>query len=262
MGKAKEKRVPKGFEALAGLCQAFVGARKRVSEQVEKIRERKIKYTKRLMPGLCDRVAERGEARDRVREYLGEHRDQFSRPRTRALAGCRVGWRKKPGRLVIPDAARTIELIREKLPASQQAVLLCTTTKIVKPALKKLSAAELASVGASIVAVDDEPVIAVPKDSLNALVDAPAGRLRGGGMNRVPTEIERWGQQLSHPFILTISMIGIDRGRFPLCWSVRREETTKGSILTSPVRAARKSLCEQGGCPARRSVRTSPTGIR
>ena len=173
MGKQKKpKRIPKGFETLAGLCKAFVGARKRVSEQVEKIRERKIKYTKRLMPGLCDRVAERGEARDRVREYLEENRSQFDKPRTRALSGCRVGWRKKPGQLLIPDEARTVELIREKLPAGKQAVLLCATTKIVKPALKKLGAAELASVGVSIVAVDDEAVITVPKDGLDALIDA------------------------------------------------------------------------------------------
>ena len=45
-------------------------------------------------------------------------------------------------------------------------------TSLNKAALKKLPAAELASVGASIVAVDDVPVIAMPKDSLDALVDA------------------------------------------------------------------------------------------
>ena len=73
---------------------------------------------------------------------------------------------------MIRDEARTVELIRKKLPAAQQAVLLCTKTRVVKPALKKLGAAELASVGASIVAVDDEAVINVPKDGLDALVDA------------------------------------------------------------------------------------------
>ena len=173
MGKQKkQKRIPKGFEALEGLCKAFAGARDRVAGRMERIRERRVKYTNRLIPGLCTRVAELGEARDRVREYLEEHRGQFSKPRTRALAGCKVGWRKKPGQLLIPDEARTIELIRGKLPAGKQAVLLCTTTKIVKPALRKLGAAELASVGASIVAVDDEAVIAVPKDRLDALVDA------------------------------------------------------------------------------------------
>ena len=172
MGKAKEKRIPKGFEALAGLCKAFAGARDRVSRRMEKIRKRRIKYTHRLIPGLRDRVAGLDEAKGLVREYLDEHRDQFGKPRTRFLAGCKVGWRKKPGQLLIPDEARTIELIREKLPAGKQAVLLCTTTKIVKPALKKLGAAELASVGASIVKVDDEIVINVPKDGLDALVDA------------------------------------------------------------------------------------------
>ena len=171
-GTGTAKRIPKGFEVLAGLCQGFSDARDRVARRMEKIRKRRIKYTHRLIPGLRDRVAELDEAKGLVREYLDEYRDQFARPRTRTLSGCKVGWRKKPGQLLIPDEARTIELIREKLPAGKQAVLLCTTTKIVKPALKKLGAAELASVGASIAKVDDVPVVNVPKDGLDALVDA------------------------------------------------------------------------------------------
>ena len=171
-GTGTAKRIPKGFEVLAGLCQGFSDARDRVSKRMEKIRKRRIKYTHRLIPGLRERVAGLDEAKGLVREYLEEHRDQFEKPCTRALAGCKVGWRKKPGQLLVPDEARTIELIREKLPAGKQAVLLCTTTKIVKPALKKLGAAELASVGASIAKVDDEAVIKVPKDTLDKLVDA------------------------------------------------------------------------------------------
>ena len=165
------KRIPKGFEVLAELCQGFFAARDRVSEQVEKIRERRIKYTKRLIPGLRERVAELGEARDRIREYLEEHRGQFERPRTRTLHGCKVGWRKKPGKLVIADEARTIQLIRLRLP-EQARTLLQVKTTVNKAALKKLPAAELASVGAAIAAVDDEKVVSFPKDSLAKLVDA------------------------------------------------------------------------------------------
>ena len=170
-GRRTAKRTPTGFEVLAGLCQAFAGARDRVSERMERIRERRVKYTNRLIPGLRTRVAELGEARDRVREYLEEHREQFRKPRTRALAGCKVGWRKKPGRLVVADEARTIQLIRMRMPERAKA-LVQVRTSLNKAALKKLPAAELASVGASIVAVDDVPVIAMPKDSLDALVDA------------------------------------------------------------------------------------------
>ena len=172
MGKQKKpKRIPKGLEALERLCRAFAGARDRVSARMERIRQRRVKYTNRLIPGLRTRVAELGEARDRVREYLAEHRDQFERPRTRALAGCRVGWRKKPGRLVVADEARTIQLIRMRMPERAKA-LVQVRTSLNKAALKKLPAAELASVGASIVAVDDVPVVSVPKDGLDALVDA------------------------------------------------------------------------------------------
>ena len=103
---------------------------------------------------------------------LEEHRGQFAQaPDAHPARGARSGWRKKPGKLVIADEARTIQLIRLRLP-EQATTLLQVKTTVNKAALKKLPAAELASVAASIVAVDDEVVITFPKDTVSKLADA------------------------------------------------------------------------------------------
>ena len=168
--KGKTKNIPGGFQVLWNYCRDYCDARDRVSERVEQIRQRRHKYTKRLMPGLRKRVAELDEAKDRIREYLEVNPQQFVRPRTRALAGCRVGYRKRPGQIEI-DPVRAIPRIRELMPQREKDLVRVKET-LVKPALKNLSAAELAAIGGSVVEVDDEIVIKVPKDSLDQLVDA------------------------------------------------------------------------------------------
>ena len=166
----KAKKIPKGFALLWRYCRDYYDARDRVSERVEEIRQRRIKYTRRLMPGLHARLAELDEAKDRIREYLEANPQQFVRPRTRALAGCRVGYRKRPGQIEI-DPERAIKRIRELMPQREKD-LVRTKETLVKPALRNLSAAELAALGGRMVEVDDEVVIAVPKDTLAKLVDA------------------------------------------------------------------------------------------
>ena len=170
--KTKTKKPPEGFEALADLCRLYQLAREDVAERVRLLKQRRIRYTRRLIPGLRSRIETQALARAEIREHLIANREQFRRPRTRVLAGVRVGWRKRPGRLVIPDQKRTVELIRERLSERQQDALLTVRTTISKPALKRLSAADMAAIGVSLVAVADEPAITMPGDGLDKLASA------------------------------------------------------------------------------------------
>ena len=166
----KTKKTPPGLGALEDLCGLYRDARADVAERVRLLRERRIRYTRRLIPGLRSRVGAQALARSEIREWLLAHREAFRRPRTRVLAGVRVGWRKRPGRLVIPDQKRTVELIRKKLTDDQQRALLTVRVAISKPALRKLAAKDMAAVGVSIVEVADEPVITMPGDGLDKSV--------------------------------------------------------------------------------------------
>ena len=170
--KEQQKKTPKGFEKLDGLCGAYRDARSAVSDRVRLLKKREFKYTHRLIPGLKKRIAAQAQARNAISSYLADHPEQFDKPRTRTLGGIRVGWRKMPGVVVIPDPKRTVDLIRKKLSKDQQKALLVVRTTITKAALRSLSTAELASVGVSIVSVADRPVITQPGDGIDKMAAA------------------------------------------------------------------------------------------
>ena len=167
----KRTEIPAPLEPLAALCAEVAAARGRLSERLDQIRARREKYSRRLLPGLGERSAALSAALDTVIDWIDDHRDLFVRPRTRELAGVKVGLRKLPGRYVIADEAATVRLIREKLPA-RAATLVQVRETVVREPLKTLTAAELAAVGIALEHPDDEVVVRTPKDDLEKLVDA------------------------------------------------------------------------------------------
>ena len=88
----------------------------------------------------------------------------FRQPRTRMLSGIKVGWRKRPGRIELDDEAATISAIRRKLDDEAAARLIRVSEKVLRGALRTLSARDLMRIGALAVEADDEP-IAIPADS-------------------------------------------------------------------------------------------------
>ena len=178
---SKRKEGPAGFELGAERSESYQAARKALAERIGLIRARRVRYTKRLMPGLAARAADAAAAKAALEECVEAESGRFLKPRTREFHGVRVGLRKKAGKLVIADEARTVELIREKLPRAQQDLLLVTTVKIQKQALRKLRASDLAAVGASIGDVTDSVTVTVPKDSTAKLAEALRADFKADG---------------------------------------------------------------------------------
>ena len=171
MGKAKEKRIPKGFGIFTGRVKAYLAARGRLALQVDRIRERRVRYTKRLMPGLDGRAADAAACREGLVELLGKHRDKFEKPRTRALEGVRIGWRKPPRKLSVPDPKDTARKIRKLMPGRAKALITVTETVPVG-GLKALDDDELEAIGVTIEQPPDLPVVKMAKDSLDRQVEA------------------------------------------------------------------------------------------
>ena len=94
----------------------------------------------------------------------------FVRPRTRALEGVKVGYRKMPGRIVC-DEARAVARIRELHP-EREADLVRVRESLDRAALRRLDSQTLASIGVSIAHVEDEIVIAAAGADIDRLVDA------------------------------------------------------------------------------------------
>jgi len=94
----------------------------------------------------------------------------FESPRTRAIDGINIGFRKMPGR-VEGDEAAAVARIRKHFP-EQAAALIRTRDSINRVALKNLDGKQLAKIGLVIAEVDDEVVVAAASSDLDRLVDA------------------------------------------------------------------------------------------
>ena len=110
--------------------------------------------------------------REALRDALADSPELFVKPRTRALEGIKVGFRKLPGRFEMADEGRTIKRIRERMPEREDEFVRVKES-VDRAALKKLATGELARIGVTLVETGDEVVIAVAKtDLLDKLVEA------------------------------------------------------------------------------------------
>ena len=152
------------------LCKSYADARDRLSAVSDEIRAMRRAAVRSRLRGLKSRVAEVSAAREVLRHAIEGSPQLFARPRTVAIEGIKVGYRKRPG-MVECDPTRTINLIKDKLP-KRAAELIKVREVLDKSALKKLEARELATIGAAVVMVDDEVVVQAASDDLDKLVDA------------------------------------------------------------------------------------------
>ena len=159
------------LEEIGKLCRCYADARDdldRISEDIQEGRRQIIRSRMRALKGA---VASTSAAKDELRQALEVSPDLFEKPRTRAIDGIKVGFRKLPGKIEVADEGRSIRRIREKLPGKAD-VLIVTRETLNRNALKGLSVKELASIGATLGDDEDEVVIKTASTDLDKLVDA------------------------------------------------------------------------------------------
>lgn len=140
-----------------------------------------------LTAALRRRILEvRDELAPALREATGAERDckaallaavesaphLFRQPRTRLSHGVKYGWQTGKPSIEIPDETKTIRLIREKVDEAQQALLIRVTEKVDKRAVLDLTAKDLRMLGIRQVEASDTPLVSIPKDEVDRLVDA------------------------------------------------------------------------------------------
>ena len=162
---------PVTLSEIGELCRDYACAREALEDTAEEIRNEQRAAVRRRLRGLKARVAEVSAARDALRQALAAAPQLFERPRTRAIEGVKVGYRKMPGRVEYADEAKVIARVRSRL-SGREAELVRIKERLDLGALRKLDGRELAAIGARIVDVDDEIVIAAAADDLDKLVDA------------------------------------------------------------------------------------------
>jgi len=159
------------LDEIGKLCRAYADARddlERITEEVRGERRRAVREKMRALKGAVARVS---AARDALKEAIEGAPALFERPRTRAIEGIKVGYRKLPGKIEVADEAAAVERVKKKLPAKAD-VLIVTKETLNRNALKGLSVKELASIGAALGDDEDEVVIKTASTDLDKLVDA------------------------------------------------------------------------------------------
>ena len=163
--------MPTALQDIARLCRAFADAladRDAIVSGIVAAQRAIARGKLRSMEAVSRRLS---EAEEQLQAAIAESPELFVKPRTQTIEGIRVGFRKAPGKLDIPDEARSIGLVRKKLP-DQESLLVNITEALDKNALRNLTVRELASIGVTLGEDGDQVAITVPKSSAAKLLDA------------------------------------------------------------------------------------------
>lgn len=156
------------IEALAGV---FASHRAQLAGRVEALEAIVRDAKRRALPGLRDAVTRTADAKIALAEALSEHPELFEKPKTRMLAGVRVGYMKQRGKVEITDEGKVIDRIRNLLPADQAELLVRVRESVDKQAAADLTAADLRRLGISLTDDIDVMVIKPVDAKLDKLVD-------------------------------------------------------------------------------------------
>lgn len=118
------------------------------------------------LPTIRELLAEAQSKRSELAVLLGKARALFEKPKTRVMAGIKLGFQKQRGRVEIADEEKTVARIRALLPADQAELLVRVRENVHKPAVYDLTAADLKRLG---IAVTDDIEVMVLKPSDDAL---------------------------------------------------------------------------------------------
>lgn len=132
------------------------------------------------LPGLRAATAAERDARATLLQAVSDAPALFARPRTRNAHGIKYGWALGKASIAIDDEARTIKLIRSNVPEEQQILLIRVTEKVDRRAVLDLSARDLKRLAIRHVAGEDAPLVSLPKDDLDKLVDTLLAETTGG----------------------------------------------------------------------------------
>lgn len=161
------------MEHITGLCKALADAREALGEVVTDIRQLQRSAVKSRLRDLKKRAAAVSSIKDQLYLAVEAAPHLFESPKTRAIDGIKVGFRKMPGALE-GDEAAALGRIRKLLPDLADD-LINTRETLNKAALKKLDAKQLARVGLTLVDVDDAVVLQAASSDLDKLVDTLIG---------------------------------------------------------------------------------------
>lgn len=163
------EEVLKQFEVLtanySSVTDSLAAVRDELKQEAEKLREKYKPKLKKLIDAAAESKAE-------LEAAIVDNPELFVEPKTRTISGIKIGFRKESDELVYNnDEASIIALIKEFLPKKKN-VLIKVDEKLVKTALKKLSAEELKSIDCVIEEGDDVVYIGTADSEIDKFIQS------------------------------------------------------------------------------------------
>lgn len=167
------------------LAQAYAATHEEARAQVETLDTELRQLKRRRYPMLFSRAQKAAEAKAALKAAVEESSDLFIKPKTRIVAGVRVGFQKARGEITIDDEEKTLKLIRKHFTEEQADLLIKTTEKPQRKAIAQLSAADAKKIGVEITETGDELVVKVMAGEVEKIVDAFFAELDESGLAAV-----------------------------------------------------------------------------
>jgi len=123
------------------------------------------------LPDIRRAVLRAAEAEDNLRVLVEAHPQCFIKPRTRVLAGIKIGFQKGKGAIDYADADAVVARIKKHLP-DQADMLIRLKETPVKDALAQLPSADLKKLGITVIEAGDQVVVRPTDSEVDKLVDA------------------------------------------------------------------------------------------
>lgn len=153
------------------LTKAFSEARQHLADRVRTVEDEIQAIKRKHLPFVKKGINTVMEKQTILKDAIDQSRDLFVKPRTFVFHGVQVGVQKSKGKITWSDDAQVVKLIKKHLP-EQADVLIKTTEKPVKDALKNLSAADLKRIGVTVDNTEDQVVIKSTDSEIDKFVEA------------------------------------------------------------------------------------------
>lgn len=152
-------------------AKAYADARAKVVEIVTDLNAGIDALKRNHMPAIKRAITKAAEKHDQLKQIIEANPNLFVKPRTVIYHGVKIGMKQASGGISFDDADQVVRLIKKHFP-EQADVLINTTEKPSKDALRNLSVAELKKIGCNSVDAGDAVVIKPTDSEVDKLVDA------------------------------------------------------------------------------------------
>lgn len=161
---------------IEALAQAYAERYRELEGAVQALEDGVRTIKRKLLPTIKRLAEESAERKGALLAAVNDSRSLFEKPRTRLLAGVKVGVTKRRGKVVIDDEAATIRRIRELLPKDQAELVIRVEESVHKPAVYDLTAGDLKRLGIKVDADTDEAIAKIAGEDVEKLVDQLLGK--------------------------------------------------------------------------------------